>query len=268
MELLKRSLTAGVLLAIVYFFVMYSTPFIFFLGVQIFSFLALYEFLNIVFREEQNNLKVIAFFNSFIVALSFYLNFNFLFSVFLIILLSGVFLLFSTKNENLKDFPLNFSLLVFSPLYVIFTLSFLYKIFLFDRLLIFFIIAVISVGDTSAYIFGKTFGKKKIFPIASPKKTVIGFFADLLVAPLTAYLSWIWFLKMYNFMFLLKSAIFIALISQLSDPVESLFKRWKGIKDSSNLLPGHGGFLDRVDAYIFSSPLFYFLLETIKPIFK
>ncbi len=268
MEFLKRSLTAGVLLIVIYFFVMYSTPFIFFLGVQIFSFLALYEFLNIVFRKEQTNLKIMAFFNSLIIALSFYLNFNFMFSIFSIILFSGVFLLLSTKNENLKDFPLSFSLLVFSPLYVIFTLSFLYKIFLFDKLLIFFVIAVISVGDTSAYIFGKTFGKRKIFPVASPKKTVFGFIADLFVAPLTAYLSWIGFLKMYNFDFLLKSALFIAVISQLSDPVESLFKRWRGIKDSSNLLPGHGGFLDRIDAYIFSAPLFYFLIENIKPLFK
>ncbi len=261
MELLKRTITAAILIIIIYFFVIKSSQIVFFLGLQIFVFLSYYELLNIVFEKDELPLKFASLINGAILSLYFILKGELEIFIFSGLLISSIFILKFTKKERLKNFPYNFSLILFLPIYIVFSLNFLFLIYIEDKLLIFFLLVLISFGDTMAYFFGKAFGRKKIFPTASPKKTIAGFLANLLFTPIVVYFSWKIFLSGYSIKFLLISGILISIVSQLSDPVESLFKRWKGVKDSSNLLPGHGGFLDRVDSYILSSPLFYFLLK-------
>ncbi len=115
-------------------------------------------------------------------------------------------------------------------------------------------------NDTFAYLGGRFFGKKSLFPRISPKKTwegtLVGIlftaFAGIVIAAFTDTSTLFWML----------AAIFVAVASILGDLFESLFKRSLQIKDSGKLLPGHGGILDRMDATFFAVPLFYLLLTT------
>jgi len=121
------------------------------------------------------------------------------------------------------------------------------------------------VCDTAAYFVGSTLGKHKLFPAASPNKTIEGFIAGLVfttVVPLAAAgLGWI-HLRTLDYLVL---PLMVGIAGQLGDLLESLMKREAQINDSSALLPGHGGILDRFDSLLISSPiLFSYLLLTYK----
>ena len=125
-------------------------------------------------------------------------------------------------------------------------------------------IAIVALADIGGYIAGNLFGKHKLAPVVSPGKTWEGFaggifFQLLLIAGLAAI-----------FPMLAVSSLFVliipvALYSVLGDLFESMLKRHSGVKDSSQLLPGHGGFLDRIDGIMAALPLFALLLSLTSP---
>ncbi len=123
------------------------------------------------------------------------------------------------------------------------------------------VLLIVTYGmDTGAWFFGKNFGKNKLWPAVSPKKTVEGLFGGMFVAGLAGALMWKglfgelkWY---YSVIFALCGAI-----SQLGDLIQSKLKREFEIKDSSNLIPGHGGVYDRIDSLIFLSPFFVFVVK-------
>ena len=115
-----------------------------------------------------------------------------------------------------------------------------------------FLLLCIWASDTGAYLAGRTIGGPKLMPAVSPNKTwsglIGGTFASLLVALAFG-------LSMANLPIgrLLATAAILAVISQAGDLMESALKRWHGVKDASGLIPGHGGFMDRVDGLIFAA---------------
>ncbi|MGI6680080.1 MAG: phosphatidate cytidylyltransferase [Bdellovibrionota bacterium] len=120
---------------------------------------------------------------------------------------------------------------------------------------LFWLLAVISVNDICAYACGKAIGGARFNRVISPNKTVSGAICGIAGAVLASYLM-VYFLDITN----LKSGVFwptlfIAWCAQIGDLIESLIKRILGVKDSSNMLPGHGGILDRVDAILGAAPL-------------
>lgn len=128
-----------------------------------------------------------------------------------------------------------------------------------DRWWVVLVVALIGMGDTLAYFVGRAWGKHRLAPVISPKKTWEGAIAGLLASVATAALwSW-WHLGLLDPRYLWLAAG-TAIVGQLGDLAESLIKRGAGIKDSSNLLPGHGGLYDRLDALILAIPVFAFLL--------
>lgn len=114
--------------------------------------------------------------------------------------------------------------------------------------------------DTGAWFFGKNFGKRKLWPEVSPKKTVEGFVGGMLTSALLGSLCWSWLFNDYQWYY---SVIFAACgaTSQVGDLVQSKIKREFGIKDSANLIPGHGGIYDRIDSLIFLSPFFVIVVK-------
>lgn len=126
-------------------------------------------------------------------------------------------------------------------------------------------VAVIWATDIGAYAFGRAFGRRKLMPSVSPGKTVAGAVGGVLVsiAVTWGYVRWALHPVAQLGLTPLGIVVFGAVASgaaQIGDLFESLLKREAGVKDSSHLIPGHGGLLDRVDSLIFVLPVAYFLL--------
>ena len=129
---------------------------------------------------------------------------------------------------------------------------------------VFFIFIVIWILDTGAYAVGVRMGRNKLSTV-SPKKTIEGAIGGVVTGTLSAGLFGYLFLK--NDLTVAESLMigfFISIISQFSDLAESIFKRDVGVKDSADLLPGHGGMLDRFDSFLFTAPLLYYYLTIFK----
>ena len=129
----------------------------------------------------------------------------------------------------------------------------------FAKMLITGIFLIIWMNDSFAYLIGKQFGKNKLYPSVSPKKTVegaigglvFGLLAAVLIAQIDPLLSF------YQWLLL---ATVVVITGNLGDLLESKFKRVAGVKDSGAILPGHGGMLDRLDSLIFAAPFAYLLI--------
>ena len=177
------------------------------------------------------------------------------------LLADGLYFLFTTSaKERLDSFARDWGILLLAVLYLYFPLFFMLNLKGLGPNYLFFLILVIAIGDSGAYFVGSAIGRHKIYPVASPKKSLEGLIAAVLTAGLSGWLSLLLFPVPVAVPTAMLTAALIGLFSQLSDPVESLFKRAAGQKDSGTLLPGHGGVLDRVDSYIFCAPLLYFLV--------
>jgi phosphatidate cytidylyltransferase len=147
----------------------------------------------------------------------------------------------------------------FGAVYVGFTLNFLYLLRVGKGpLYLYFFFAIIFIGDTGAYLFGALLGRHRMSPLVSPRKTWEGAVGGLALAGLAAAAVQQLILTSVSLPQAVLCGLVTHAVAQLSDPLESLFKRAAGVKDSSNLLPGHGGFLDRVDSLILAGPAFYF----------
>jgi phosphatidate cytidylyltransferase len=127
-------------------------------------------------------------------------------------------------------------------------------------------LSITWLTDTGGLIFGKVFGKHKIRYLSSPNKTVEGYIGAYLFGFITAAV--LYFMQgIFNFtinysiiqMFIL--SLFVITASIIGDLGESTIKRWANTKDSSDLLPGHGGFFDRFDSIIFSAPVYFVIIK-------
>ena len=123
---------------------------------------------------------------------------------------------------------------------------------------IIFYIFIIWANDVCAYLFGITLGKHRLFERISPKKSWEGFIGGLLGAMAMGYVA-ATFLD-GNFVVWIGMALIAAVTGVFGDLVESLFKRSVDMKDSGNIIPGHGGWLDRFDALILSAPFVFIYL--------
>jgi phosphatidate cytidylyltransferase len=117
--------------------------------------------------------------------------------------------------------------------------------------------------DTFAYFIGAPLGKHLLSPRVSPKKTVEGFGGGVLGAISAAFFSHFVFFSSAQLKDLLIISLIVAFVGQVGDLTESLFKRDAQFKDTSNIIPGHGGILDRFDSLLFVSPLVYYYLKFV-----
>lgn len=124
---------------------------------------------------------------------------------------------------------------------------------------VFFAFFIIWATDTGAYLFGKFFGKRKLWPDISPNKTIEGALGGVFLAAVVALIFHLIHPFPYTVWTVLIVTIFTSLVGQIGDLVESAFKRHYRVKDSGNLLPGHGGILDRFDSMLFVLPFLHFI---------
>lgn len=124
-----------------------------------------------------------------------------------------------------------------------------------------FLFGLLWVGDTAAMGIGKWLGKHKLAPTVSPNKTVEGFIGGIIGAVAVGVLMYFWKFETMSWYHVLILAVGCSVFGQLGDLVESMWKRSLGIKDSSPIIPGHGGALDRFDSLLFAAPfMFYYRL--------
>ena len=152
------------------------------------------------------------------------------------------------------------SVTIFGSIYLGYFLSFILKIkdlpngnyYLISLLII------TWANDIGAYLIGTKFGKNKIFPRISPKKTIEGSIGGTIcsIAGTFALKNWL----NLTFNELISLGLIIAIIAQLGDLFESVLKRGSGVKDSGTLIPGQGGILDCLDSLIFTAPVFYYYI--------
>lgn len=126
--------------------------------------------------------------------------------------------------------------------------------------LVVFLLVTIILSDTGAYFAGKRFGRHKLAPRVSPKKTWEGALGGLVAAALGGVALYYLQLSTWAMAVYVAMAVLIAVFGQLGDLMESMLKRDAGIKDSGSIFPGHGGVLDRCDSILFAAPALYYLV--------
>ncbi len=163
------------------------------------------------------------------------------------------------EEQNLnEEIAGRVALLVAAQIFIVLPLFYLYRL---REVSVYFpVILVLTIwaSDTGAYFIGKTFGKRRLAPVISPKKTYAGLFGALFGgAVLTLACGRILGIGIIESVVV---GAVIGLLGQLGDIFESIVKRVYSVKDSSGLIPGHGGMLDRIDSFLFSTPFLYHYL--------
>ncbi|HFL8824362.1 MAG TPA: phosphatidate cytidylyltransferase [Candidatus Azoamicus sp. OHIO1] len=263
--LLKRIFT-GIFLFIFFLFCLYKLNFIYFECVFLFLLLlcllewsalirlkVLFRFIYVFFVFYLGYLVVL-----FDISLEMLIELNFfawIFGLICICFYNNFVFLF--RNSVFGFF---FGILIFIPWW--FSFNYLNIVSSYCKLDLFFVCSLIFCADIFAYFFGSMWGKKRLMIKASPNKTWIGVFAALISTIILVFLNF-FILNIYINVALayLGFSFFIVFFSVVGDLVESMFKRGINLKDSGNILPGHGGVLDRLDSLLPAIPMFLFFFK-------
>lgn len=278
-NLLTRVIVAFVFAPlIIYLTILGKLPFLIF--IEILILLGLWEFLRLSKAKEAEIPKIPLIVLGAFLGISAYLwgERVFLFFVLAILYASSLFLVIKGKTEG---GTLNLALSFLGFFYVAGLFSYLILLrelspqFIPDRLAplttsyrigglwIIYLLVCIWSCDTFAYFIGAPLGKHPLSSRISPKKTIEGFAGGILGAIAAAFFSYLVFFSSAQLRDLLIVSIIVALIGQAGDLTESLFKRDAGLKDTSSIIPGHGGILDRFDSLLFVSPIVYYYLKFV-----
>jgi phosphatidate cytidylyltransferase len=261
--MLKRILTVLIAVPIIFACVYFGGP-SFFVLVSALALLSLNEFYGLMNKKQYSpsyaiGFMVTIFLISFISFTVKHPNWEpyatgILTTAIIITFVGGLFL------KKAQDSTLNASITLLGILYIgwMFSYLILLREFTDHGAYLMFLLVAVWACDTFAYLVGTYFGKVKLAPYISPHKTVEGSVAGFVISIVAAFI-FSQFAGINPFHAVILGTI-IGVVSQISDLVESLIKRDVGVKDSSHLVPGHGGFLDRVDSFILTAPIMYYYI--------
>jgi phosphatidate cytidylyltransferase len=119
---------------------------------------------------------------------------------------------------------------------------------------IFLLLVIVMAGDTGAYYVGSTIGKRKLYPVVSPNKSIEGSLGGLIGSMVGAFIAKATFFSGLSVFDCIAASLLLGALGQLGDLFESMLKRSFGVKDSGKIFPGHGGMLDRLDSILFAAP--------------
>jgi len=239
--------------------------FLFFVG--IIALVSFYEFYLMLKSKNADINLTVGMISVLLILLNAYYNFistAYLFAIIMIVLLLHE--LFRNKGSGIN----NIGGTVLALFYVGYFSSFLIDIrefytdlpMLYERggYLIITVMSTIWICDSAAYFFGSAFGKHKLFPRVSPNKSwegaIAGFIFPILTVVAAKYIT----IEFMEWDQAIGIGLIVGIFGQLGDLVESLMKRDANVKDSSSIIPGHGGIFDRFDSLIFSAPIIYLFL--------
>ncbi len=269
--MIKRLIVAFIFLPVFYLLVIFQHTLLFSFFITLISSLGLFEFFRLYFKEKKYGIIVIGETAALLLMAGFYIEgidpkgieamiSPFILSTFLS--LGILFLLTTHLFVDRKSFFLSVSIMGMGLLYVTWFLGHLILVRSLDQgaMYIFFLAMVTWGTDSGGLFFGKAMGKRKLAPAISPNKTIEGAIGGLIFGILLGLISHVWFLPVFSFKETIGLAFVMSIAGQIGDLVESMFKRANQVKDSSHLLPGHGGILDKIDSFIFTGPVLYYKL--------
>jgi phosphatidate cytidylyltransferase len=254
-----REITAAILSPVAIWIIGWAPNPVFDLVIAIIGTLALYEFL-ILGKQKGYTLPVVICIAAmlFIIAAFILEPISVEMGVFLSLLLIPAAYVFS--NGSLEDALPSSGIAVLATLYVGMlggSLVRLHNDFPEGPRLIFFLLLVVWLGDAGAYYCGKTFGKHKMSPRISPKKTIEGGLGGAVTSVITAIIIHFTFFKTFPLLHAVIAGVLLSITGIIGDLAESMWKRSAAVKDSGTFLPGHGGFLDRFDSIFYTAPILY-----------
>lgn len=261
---LKKRIIAGVCLAPAIVLIFYFLPsLLFFIFLVIIAILATIEVLKIAMVKERVLISFLVLCSAFPLYLKSYEVYVMwaILSV-LIYLVLRVFLIRSYKQGLYGDIVRGIVVLIFSEIFIMLPMTYFYFLKEINKYLPFIVLFSIWASDITAYFFGKGFGRRPLAPHISPKKTVEGLIGAIIGSMIILGLS-----GSITGLGLMES-IFVGglmgILGQMGDMFESTGKRLCEVKDSSGLIPGHGGILDRIDSFIFTTPFLYHYIAGIR----
>jgi len=261
-----RLIVALVFLPIFFLFIKFLPPIFFLLMVLTLVVLSQYEFYRFFFTESFPPGAYLGLIFGFLFPVLFYWNPNLsgLFPMVLILFPLLIFQLFFFRN--IQKVLGETALIFFGIIYIGYLLGHLVLLRGISQgeLMILFILLVTWAGDSGGYYIGSFWGNKKLYERVSPGKTIAGGIGGLLFSVIATFIGKYFFLPILSLLDCLVLGILLGIIGQLGDLTESLFKRSAGKKDSGDLIPGHGGVLDKMDSFLFTTPAFYYYLILIK----
>ncbi|MBU5677451.1 phosphatidate cytidylyltransferase [Alkaliphilus sp. MSJ-5] len=232
-----------------------------FIAILIVSLIGLREFYNACKNKSLFPVEVIGYLGS--IALIVLVNFSYSPSYIFLLFFILIFLLNSIQLIYGKYNFLDISVTLYGLAYVPLLLSCILLISKQPNNIVIWLVFTTAWGtDTFAYFSGYFFGKRKLCPSISPKKTVAGAIGGVLGSISISVLFGYFFLQDYIIVVAFIGAIG-SIVAQVGDLSASLIKRHTGIKDFGNLIPGHGGVLDRFDSILFTAPTIYFILNFV-----
>jgi len=267
----KRWVTALVALPFLLLLIIKGGALLFTAAVILVSVISLWEYFRIVFKEQHFPvpfaLEVWTYAAAAGIAYSFYRQSLRTVLAVLIVHLLGAACLSIFRFKDSQDAPLVVLKQTFGLLYIPLLLSFLIRFYLGADGVhwVFWLLLVVAAGDTGAFYVGSYFGKHKLCPAVSPKKTIEGSLGGLAANVIIGALYQMLFMPSLSLALGIVFALVVGAVGQAGDLFESEFKRAAGVKDSGKLLPGHGGFLDRIDALLFAAPIAFLLKDYLLP---
>ena len=253
---MKRVLTAAVAIPISLLITLYAPELIFALAVAGLAALALDEFLSLSEKKGMGRPGRWFLLPAALVTFSVWFSSNGFFVVSVVMLAAISLLTVTIFTQPLETALGRVGMGLGGLVYCCVSLGFLLNM---PREFIVILLAVIWAGDSAAYYGGRAFGRHLLAPRVSPKKTIEGAIAGLIGSIAAGVVVGIWYLGEPWPSLVVTSAV-TAAAGQIGDLAESALKRSANVKDSSSILPGHGGILDRLDSLFFAAPVFYWLL--------
>lgn len=255
-ELIKRILTALVLIPLM-LFLLFELPVGFELLIIMTVVISMYEFLKLTQVSTTN--KVIGIImlalSSYVAVIAptifYYLTFTKIAYAYTLVV---VLLWWANNFWMVANYPMSKPQGVFTPIKAMLLFTPLFFLFVFESYLILLLLLIVWGADSFAYFSGKAFGKHKLAPNLSSGKTVEGVIGGL-IGVLLVTGAWMIYYNETDWRFLLL-ALVTGIFSVVGDLYESIYKREAGVKDSGNILPGHGGVLDRIDGLLAAVPIF------------
>ena len=258
---MKRELTALVLSPITVYIIGWSNNYVFDAVIGLIAALALYEFLILGQRKGYALPIVLCILLMLFIVLAFVLEpISVEMGVFLTLLVIPAWYVLSRRA--LEDALPSSAIAVMATLYVGMLGGSLIRLrndfgLKIGPKLVFFLLLVVWLGDAGAYYIGKKFGRHKLSPLISPKKTIEGGIGGIVTAILTAVVIHFTFFQEFPLVLAIVGGVILSVAGVIGDLAESMWKRSAAVKDSGTLIPGHGGFLDRFDSVFFTAPILY-----------